>query len=238
MQMGKVQAEHGVNEVVEQTDADTPTTSEGIAQALKGRILAGQYDFGQRLIEMDLSEEFSVGRGRIREAFRTLVGEGYLEFVTNRGVFVRRYSRDEMLAMGRAREVLEGLAARLAAEGDLDDAQKEALSSLQDRLNEAEAAQDLSAFARENKAYHRLIQQLAGNAHVTDFVERVRIPVARQQLPPSFASDSMARSNRDHRVITMAILSGLADAAEAAMRAHVRAGNDHIASLPDGVFEN
>jgi DNA-binding GntR family transcriptional regulator len=222
----------------EHLDASTPTSSESIAQMLKSRILAGSYDFGQRLIEMDLAKEFSVGRGRIREAFRTLVGEGYLEFVANRGVLVRRYSREELLAMGRAREVLEGLAARLAAESKLSEENREVLSSLQQRLNHAEATQDLLGFARENRAYHRLIEQLAGNDHVTDFIERVRIPVVRLQLPPSFAADSMERSNRDHRTITVAILSGSPDAAEAAMRAHVRAGNDHIASLPDEVFES
>lgn len=221
---------------VTQTSDSLPTSSHGIAHALKARILSGSYAFGQRLIEMDLSEEFSVGRGRIREAFRTLVGEGYLEFVSNRGVFVRRYSREEMLDMGRAREVLEGLAARLAAEKDLQDSERDALSTLQHRLNAVEGAGDLTAFADENRAYHRLIEQLACNGHVSGFIERVRVPIVRMQLPRSFAANSMARSNRDHRTITMAILSGSPDAAEAAMRAHVRAGNDHIASLPDEVF--
>ena len=212
--------------------------TEALVAELKRRILQGDYAFGQRLIEMDLAAEFDVGRGRVREAFRMLVGEGYLEFVANRGVLVRRYSRAEMIAIGRVREVLEGLAARLAAEGGLDADQRAALQEAQARMDKVESDGDLDAFNVENRAYHRLIQTLAGNDLVATFIARVRIPLVRLQLPRSFAADSMARSNLDHRTITMAILSGAPDAAEAAMRAHVRAGNAHIASLSDAAFRD
>jgi len=212
-------------------------STESIVAELKARIHSGRYAFGQRLIEMDLASEFSVGRGRIREAFRTLVGEGYLEFVANRGVFVRRYSREEIIAVGRVREVLEGLAARLAAEAQLTGEQRNALEASQARLNAAENAGQLDRFNQENNAYHHLIEEVAGNDLVETFIDRVRTPLVRLQPPRSFAIDSMERSNRDHRTITMAILSGSPEAAEAAMRAHVRAGNAHIASLPETVFQ-
>jgi len=212
--------------------------TDDIMAELKSRIHDGQYAFGQRLIEMDLAAEFGAGRGRIREAFRMLVGEGYLEFVANRGVLVRRYSREEMISIGRVREVLEGLAARLAAESRPTGAARAALEDCQARMDAAEAAGDLDLFNRENRAYHSLIEDLAGNDLVRTFIERVRTPLVRLQLPRSFAVDSMAGSNLDHRTITMSILNGSPDAAEAAMRAHVRSGNEHIASLPDSVFQS
>lgn len=218
--------------------ADRSVTTGAIVAELKSRILRGEYAFGQRLIEMDLAAEFGAGRGRIREAFRMLVGEGYLEFVANRGVLVRRYTRDEMIAIGRVREVLEGLAARLAAEKSLDAEGREDLEAAQARMDAAETAGDLDLFNAENRNYHSLIEALAGNELVGTFIDRVRTPLVRLQLPRSFAVDSMARSNKDHRLITMAILNGGADAAEAAMRAHVRAGNEHIASLSDDVFKD
>lgn len=213
-------------------------TTEDIMAELKARIHSGQYSFGQRLIEMDLAAEFGAGRGRIREAFRMLVGEGYLEFVANRGVLVRRYTRDEMISIGRVREVLEGLAARLAAESRPQGAARIALEAAQGRMDAAEEAGDFDLFNLENRVYHSLIEDLADNDLAGTFIERVRTPLVRLQLPRSFAVDSMVRSNLDHRTITMAILSGSPDAAEAAMRAHVRAGNEHIASLPDAAFKD
>ncbi|MGY6696014.1 MAG: GntR family transcriptional regulator [Roseinatronobacter sp.] len=221
----------------EEKDESQPQTPEQIASLLKLRVLSGQYRAGQRLIEMDLAEELHVGRGRIREAFRLLIGEGYLLALANRGVQIRRYSRAEMVAMGRTREMLEGLSARLAAERTLEEAERAKLEDLQLAMNAAEKRRDTESFAEYNHAYHTLICEMSQNVHLLEFTERVRVTLVRLQLPRSFAEDALSRSNRDHRVITTAILSGTPDAAEAAMRAHVRAGNAHIQSLPDSAFE-
>lgn len=213
-----------------------PSGTSAIAEGIKARIHRGSFAPGQRLIEVDLAEEFAVGRGRIREVFKTLVGEGYLEFKENRGVYVRRFSREEILEMGRVREVLEGLAARLAAERELAPQQRQRLLDHQSRLDAAAARHDVDAYNAENFAYHSTICELGRNQHVGDFLRRVRLPLFRLQLPSSFTSESMASSNRDHQVITASILAGNGDAAEAAMRSHVRAGNAHVASLPDSYF--
>lgn len=207
-----------------------------LADGIRERIRRGSYAPGQRLIEVDLAEELGVGRGRIREVFRTLVGEGYLEFVENRGVYVRRFSRREILEMGRVREVLEGLAARIAAERQLTPEQVRLLREHQAALDAAAQRHDIDAYNRENYAYHASICAISANRHIEEFLTRVRLPLYRLQLPRSFTEDSMTRSNRDHQVITSAILSGNPDAAEAAMRAHVRAGNQHVESLDERAF--
>ena len=219
---------------------DRPSASPGsinvIAERIKSRIHSGAYAPGQRLIEVDLAEEYAAGRGRIREVFKTLVGQGYLEFEANRGVYVRRFTRNEILEMGRVREVLEGLSARLAAEADLTAEQRATLIGHQQRLDAAEQAHDIDRYNSENFSYHATICEIAGNRHVQDFLHRVRLPLYRLQLPRNFSSDSMANSNRDHQVITAAILAGNPDAAEAAMRAHVRAGNAHVMRLAEEYF--
>lgn len=217
------------------TVAETVSTA-AIAEGIKTRIYRGGYAPGQRLIEIDLAEEFSVGRGRIREVFKTLVGEGYLEFIENRGVYVRRFTRAEILEMGRVREVLEGLSARLAAERELTAEQRDLLRSHQNRLDDAEALNDVDRYNSENFAYHATICQIASNRHVEQSLARVRLPLYRLQLPRSFSNDSMANSNRDHQVITSCILAGKPDAAEAAMRAHVHSGNQHVLRLAEEHF--
>lgn len=217
-------------------DISEPQSAARIAEGIRQRIHRGAYASGQRLIEIDLAAEFNVGRGRIREVLRTLVGEGYLQFVENRGVYVRRFSRAEILEMGQVREVLEGLAARLAASAEKPDAALADLKARQDALDDSVARFDVEGFNRDNFAYHATICAIAGNPHVQDFLSRVRLPLYRLQLPRSFREESMVASNRDHQVITAAIISGNPDAAEAAMRAHVRAGNAHVASLADHHF--
>lgn len=211
--------------------AAEPLTTSAIAEQIKARIHSGAYAPGQRLIEVDLAEEYAAGRGRIREVFKTLVGQGYLEFVANRGVYVRRFTRTEILDMGRVREVLEGLSARMAAETALSAEQRAALVTHQERLDAAVAIHDVDRYNAENFDYHATICGIGGNRHVEEFLHRVRLPLYRLQLPRNFSSDSMANSNRDHQVITAAILAGNPDAAEAAMRSHVRSGNEHVMRL-------
>ena len=75
----------------EHLSADALSTTE-IAEHIKSRIHMGAYAPGQRLIEVDLAEEYGARRGRIREVFKVLVGQGYLEFIANRGVYVRRFT--------------------------------------------------------------------------------------------------------------------------------------------------
>jgi GntR family transcriptional regulator of vanillate catabolism len=213
-----------------------PLSTGAIADQIKARIHSGAYAPGQRLIEVDLATEYDAGRGRIREVFKTLVGQGYLEFIVNRGVYVRRFTRAEILEMGRVREVLEGLSARLAAEAELSPDQRARIEAHQVELNRAELARDVDAYNSENFRYHAAICAVAGNRHVDEFLHRVRLPLYRLQLPRNFSSDSMTSSNRDHQVITAAILSGNPDAAEAAMRAHVRAGNAHVMRISESFF--
>ena len=220
--------------------ADPPgaaPSTEDITTALKARIFSGALRPGVRLIETELAEEYGVGRGRIREAFRILVGEGHLVSHANRGVLVRRYGRAELLDMGRAREVLESLAARLAAERTLTEDQRDALRAVQDRMDAAETAQDLETYSRENRTYHTLIETLADNAHVADLIERVRVPYLGLRLPQLFALEQLRQSNEGHRFVTYAILAGAPDVAEAAMRSHIRSGNAHTAALPDEIFD-
>ena len=212
-------------------------STEDIVRALRGRIFSGDLVPGMRLIETDLAEDFGVGRGRIREAFRVLVGEGHLAALSNRGVVVRRYTRAELLDMGRAREVLESLAARIAAEKTLTSLQRDALQKAQDRMDAAEAACDLETYSHENRAYHALIETIADNKHLTDLIERVRVPNLGLRLPQLFAVDQLRESNDGHRFVTYAILAAAPDVAEAAMRNHIRTGNAHMESLPDDVFE-
>ncbi|MBF9033915.1 FCD domain-containing protein [Rhodobacterales bacterium HKCCE2091] len=211
-------------------------TPADVAEQIKSGIVSGRFAPGQRLIESDLTGDLKVGRSKIREAFRILAGEGLIEIVANRGALVRRHSREDLLSMGRAREVLEGLAARMAAETPLSDDQRGRLRDLQARMDAAEEANEIRTYDTLNQAYHRAIVEFAGNPYVAELIEKVRVPLLGLRLPNGFSAATLEQSNEGHRFITHAILAGAPEAAEAAMRAHVRSGNATTASLPDEVF--
>lgn len=207
-----------------------------IAERLVARISQGHYAPGQRLIEVDLAREFNVGRNRVRETLRLLAGEGYLSVEENKGVVVRRLSRQEAIDLARLREVVEGLAARQAAEQGVSGQAKKTLEALQGQMDQAAAQGDIGSFNRFNEKFHRFIVDHAGNLHLAKMLRRLSVPLYRLQFRGEFTSAGLATRNEDHQRITAALLDGQPDAAEAAMRAHIHHGISHLTTLDDDNF--
>ncbi len=207
-----------------------------IADQLKARIAQGAYAPGQRLLEKDLVEQYGESRGRIREVLRNLVGEGLLEFEEQKGVRIRRFTLKTATDIGRVREMIEGLAARQAAEKQPDETSSLEFERLANRMNAAVEQQDAVTFAQLNKDFHDLIVTAAGNEVLSATLERLRVPLFRLQFYEGMTIANLAERNRDHQEIARAILNARPDDAEEAMRQHVRGGNARLLELADRIF--
>ncbi|MGB9185806.1 MAG: GntR family transcriptional regulator [Solirubrobacteraceae bacterium] len=82
------------------------TTAQVLAE-LRGAIVSGRIGPGVHLREMTLAQTLGTGRSAIREAIRQLVQEGLVEYVLNRGAYVRRLTAEDCHDVYRAREVIE-----------------------------------------------------------------------------------------------------------------------------------
>ena len=87
-----------------------------VSDLLRNDILNGDFPPGERLIELQLTERYGVGRAAIRSAIVELSAEGLVVHETNRGAAVRRVSIEEAIEIAEARGALESLLARRAAE--------------------------------------------------------------------------------------------------------------------------
>lgn len=67
-----------------------------IASVLRDAILAGVYVPGQELLQVDLAKQFGVSRVPLREALRTLAGEGLITFRQGVGATVTSLNADEV----------------------------------------------------------------------------------------------------------------------------------------------
>lgn len=208
-----------------------------VAEHVKRRIMRGAYAPGQRLVEADLMKEFNVGRSRVRETLKTLVGEGYLEFEENRGVRVRRLSLREALEIGRVREVLEGLAVRQTVEHGLTREDKKLLGDLQKGLNAAINDLDLQRYNALSAQFHDFFFERSQNIYLAKLIERMRIPLFRIQFQNVITQDGMTVRNEHKRRVTAAVLAGDADAAELEMRRYIDAGNKRLAACGEELFE-
>jgi len=210
--------------------------AQSLPDLLIARIKQGFYAPGQRLIEADLMTDFGIGRSKVRETLKTLVGEGYLSFEKNRGACVRRFTRQEAVDRARVREMLEGLAARQVAERGLDKAASQHLKQLQKALDKGAKDKDFAVYSRLNEEFHEFILAYSGNVYAADQLKRLTVPLFRQQFTGLFRADGLFARNEDHRKITEAILAADPDAAERAMREHVDNGIRDMLALRDDEF--
>src|SRR3954454_16861982 len=86
-----------------------------VADGLRRAILAGRYAPGERLVEDRLAEEFGGSRVPVREALKTLAGEGLVALTPRRGACVAALSTYYFAGLVEVRATLEGMTARLAA---------------------------------------------------------------------------------------------------------------------------
>jgi DNA-binding GntR family transcriptional regulator len=99
-----------------ETSPLTQSLPEQIAARLSGRIVAGIYAPGQRIMEQAVAVEFAVSRGPVREALRLLEKDGLVTILPRRGAQVTNLSIAEVKEIFDIRAMLNGLRDRQIAE--------------------------------------------------------------------------------------------------------------------------
>ena len=83
------------------------TLNDRIAEEIRQQIVRGEFQPGQRLSEVALSENLQISRNTLREVFRLLTKEGLLRHLPNRGVFVAIPSMASIMDIYRVRRIIE-----------------------------------------------------------------------------------------------------------------------------------
>jgi len=206
---------------------EAPTRSVSITEILRGAILSGEFQPGERLYEVTLSGTLNVSRTPIRAALQSLAGEGLLDHIPNRGYYVRGFSIEEIVQAYEIRAALEGLTAKRAAQRGLTNEDREIIEkSLRDGdaiLQKGSLSHsDRIAYGEVNTTFHGAIHN-AGQSRMLRNMLRMS-----QQVAPSshrnviaFEHQDVRRRHDDHHRIYETILEGDSGRAELLMRDHV-----------------
>ncbi len=189
-----------------------------VHELLREKILTGELAPGARLAVPSLARQLGVSRSPIRDAVLQLVREGLAVEEFNRGAIVRLPTRAELVSLYHAREALEGMAARLAAERMPD----EALAELRDVLREHEAIAP-GDFARHidlDARFHRVVRDASQSPVLAAMLEEIQGQVT-VAMRSTNLSGGVSRATADHRAILEALLRRDPQASEAAARAHI-----------------
>lgn len=205
------------------TKGVNPTIVEKITSDLREAIRQGIYSEGERIVVADVSENFGVSFGPVREAIRRLSGEGLLEFVPHRGATVKAFSETDIREMFQVREALEGYVARLAAEnihrGNFRERLKACMATIESTMGKA----SMEASTQVRQQFHDLLYEIAGNRRLEEEARRYTYPVQRLRFNKLMGPARERESLLEHRHITEAILAGDGGRAERLLRSHLRA---------------
>lgn len=90
------------------------TLNQQVYESLKKMLLDDVFEDGQKLNELDIANLLDVSATPVREAFRRLGAEGFLEIIPYKGVYVKVFSEKEIIEVYECRKSLEKLALELA----------------------------------------------------------------------------------------------------------------------------
>lgn len=128
---------------------------------------------GARLNIESIARELDVSRTPVWEAVRRLEQEGLVENIPNRGVFMSLLTAEQALDLYAVREVLEGMAARLAATR-IDDSSLEKMARCIDKQREVVAVHDVVAYSKLDFEFHATVYDACGNEWLKELLETIK----------------------------------------------------------------
>ena len=195
------------------------TLREQIVSSLRDSIIKGELNPGQKLTEPELAEKLGISRTPIREAFRQLESEGFLTVIPRRGAVVSRITRKEINDFYDLKSLLEGYAARIAAE-KITEKGIEKLRKINEQLAVLAEKDDVDAFFSKNDEFHNTFISYCGNEKLLEFHKHLVQRFMRFRLGALSVPGRLQASVKQHRAIIKALAEKDGPLAEAAVLEH------------------
>lgn len=185
-----------------------------IREEIQRRILSGESKPGERLSQQSLARELGVAQGTVRESLLELQWLGLVESIDHLGVFVDNLDAARICEAYMIREVMEGLAARLAG-GHAGRADIAELRSMADNIFKL-ASKGSTEAATLDRNFHLHITELSRNSTLIRLSQTYRVL---GMTVRAFREPSLIHA--EHLGIVAAIEQNAAEEAERLARNHV-----------------
>jgi DNA-binding GntR family transcriptional regulator len=199
------------------------------SELIKNRILDQKLRPGELVTEKRLMELTSCGRTPIREAMQRLQRDDLLLVVPSRGAFVTDILAKNAIEISQVRELLESFAAGLAARL-ITPRQLERLHALLDELEPVQDANPRDVF-EVDRAFHAIVVEASGHQRIRDIISTLSDQIQRLRYLSAAQLERAARAHKEHRTVAAALLAHDPEAAQAAMRVHLRHSHEVLLQL-------
>ena len=188
--------------------------------ALRERILRGDYPEGEPLRQDAIAEELGVSRIPVREALRQLEAEGLVTFSPHRGAVVSTMSLQEIVELFELRAEIESdLVRRAIPHMTAEDRNRarEILSAYELALRTGEVAK----WGELNWQFHSTLYAPAGRAFTMGMVSKLHQQSDRYLRMQLALTHGESRARDEHRAIANAARKGDGKLAAKLMREHI-----------------
>jgi DNA-binding GntR family transcriptional regulator len=194
---------------------------------LQNDILNGKYQAGDSLIETKLSESMGVSRTPIREAIRQLELEGLVSSVPNKGAVVNGVTKKDIEDIYTIRMMIEGLAARWAAEN----ISKEELDELRETVELEEFytnKNDTAHLMQFDSKFHEIIFKASKSRPLMHTLSTFHHYVQKARVTSLATPGRAMKSLEEHRAILNAIEAKMPDVAERLTVEHIKNASTNL----------
>lgn len=191
--------------------------------AIRNRILAGEFEQGERLIEERLTQELDISRPPLREALRLLENEGLIFTRPRRGSFVATLTDQDVYEILTLRSALERTAFELGIpvrDPALLDPAREAL----EEMARCAAAEDRGALVQAGYAFHSRLIKIAEHGRLesiyTSLQQQVILCMSRNLITRERFYEDLNEHVGRHRYLFELVEAGDPEAALAELAVH------------------
>jgi DNA-binding GntR family transcriptional regulator len=211
-----------------------PSLVDDAYRKLKDAIRENEFPPGYQGSEQEIASRLGMSRTPVHEAVIRLQEEGLVRVLPRRGVVVRAISADDMREIYGVIIALEAAAAELLAEG----APQQRLSTAREleatnkAMENALKKDDLTAWARADESFHKLLIEHSGNQRLLRMYHTIMDQSHRARMITLRIRPRPEGSVKEHRAIADAIKRGNpSEARELAKQHRVRARDQLVPLL-------
>ena len=187
---------------------------------------------GTKLSVPEIARQLNISRSPAREAIARIQHAGLADYVPHRGAVVSRIDLPALVQIYDIREVLEGLATRLASR-QVDDAWLDELDALWAEHSAAVESGDHDAHVRLDGEFHHRIRDAATNVRLADSLDSLQGQIRLAMATTSRRGGGARTAVAEHRMILDAIRARDAESAERQARSHIRRLRDSLDEAAD-----
>lgn len=203
---------------------------------LRGAIDSGRFGAGDRMREADLASWLGISRTPVRDALKRLENDGLVAAAPRRGLVISQLEQQQVSELYAVRDVLEGLAGRLAAQH----ASIAEIGAMRDLLERQARTHDddYAALARLNRLFHDVIYRATHNRYLINTLDGFESSLALLTGTTYVAPGRSTSALKEHGELVDAIEARNRELAEEVARRHVRAAERIRLQLISGALDS